>query len=164
MKKAFPLFLILATLVLVAAACSAKPATQAPEPTAAPRVVEPTVAKAAQAPATEAPKPTAASKPAATQAAPAPTAIPTEDTLALTGLETGLDQLKSYRMTWQGEWNATEAGKAVTSTWNMQQEYTASSPSLHRFLQQIHLSKEAVGYLPSRRRSKRTICRLAFCK
>ncbi len=81
---------------------------------------EPVQAEATKAPALEAAQPTAV-----------PTVEPTEEALSITSRADGLDKLQSYRARWTSEWNATEAGKTVTITWDWNEEFTSEPKALH---------------------------------
>jgi hypothetical protein len=131
MKK---LFVILATLVLVAlvlAGCGASEATPAPAATSASKpTAEATTAKTAA-------QPTATAAPAKAQATTAPakgqaTAAPAEDaSISLDSRDAALDKLKSYRLRWQSVWKSTEVTKTTSTGWDWTEEYVADPPALH---------------------------------
>jgi hypothetical protein len=123
---------VMAALVLLAlAACGG--ASTAPTPTSTPA--------AAPTPASVQAEPTSASQvmEEATQpveeaeptAAPEPTSTPEEADLSLDSRTTGLDQLKSYAVTWKSKWETTEDGKTQQFTWDWLEEYTADPQALH---------------------------------
>lgn len=56
---------------------------------------------------------------------------PAGDTLNLQNRETGLDQLKSYRLSWQAEWSSITSGKTESAGWDWQEEYSGEPAGLH---------------------------------
>lgn len=78
----------------------------------------------------------AAEQPASAQPTQAPAAAPAqtaeeEASLTLENRQSGLEQLKSYRVRWGGAWKTTESGKTTEATWEWLQEYTADPEAMH---------------------------------
>jgi hypothetical protein len=130
------MFLTLAMLfVLVLGACGGKTAappttepvaaptraSQQPEPTVAPQATEEMAEPTEVAEPTEAVEPTAESAPSQS----------TESDLSLQDRTVGLDQLKSYRVNWQANWESTADGTTHQTTWGWMEEYTSEPQALH---------------------------------
>jgi hypothetical protein len=73
-------------------------------------------------------------RPTETEAANEPAAIATgaDESLSLASRDTGLDKLKSYRMSWKSEWNGTDSSnKAQKGSWDWTEEFESQPASLH---------------------------------
>jgi predicted small lipoprotein YifL len=122
---------LMATLVLLTlAACGGARPTSSPtgepaEPIKTSAQAKPTAAPQATKEMTE---PTAEPEPTM---APEPTSAPEEADLSLDDRAAGLDQLKSYRVSWKSEWESTKDGKTQQSTWDWLEEYTSDPQALH---------------------------------
>jgi hypothetical protein len=118
------MFTLIVVLALTLAGCGGKEGTAAPtEPASAPAATaapaaKPTEPEAAPEEATSEPEPTA--EPSA-----APAATPEEEALSLDTRDAGLNQLKSYRLTWHAEWKSTDQGKEEAGAWDWIEEYTS---------------------------------------
>ncbi len=133
MKRAFWPTLGLVCVLVVLAACGGSQPAAPTAPAPAGQAVAAKPAQKAQAP-TAAAEESVAAEPTEPAAEPAeePAAAPTAaDALNLDSRETGLDKLKSYRMSWQAEWNATDAGKTDNANWAWVEEYSSEPKALH---------------------------------
>jgi hypothetical protein len=121
--------LLLLTALVLAACGGSKPAVQTSkgEQTTAAQPTEATVSEEAT------PEPTeteAATEPASSEAT--PTAAAADDSLSLSSRDTGLDKLKSYRMSWKAEWSGTDSdGKAQKGNWDWTEEFESQPASMH---------------------------------
>jgi hypothetical protein len=97
-------------------------AGEQPKPTAVPPPTEEAVEPTAAAEPTEEPEPTPA---------PEPTSAPEEEDLSLDDRAAGLDQLKSYRVSWKSLWETTKDGKTQQATWDWLEEFTSEPQALH---------------------------------
>jgi hypothetical protein len=123
---------LMAVLLLLAlAACGGSKTASAPttEPAAAPTQAS-EQAKPTAVPQTseQAAEPTEAVEPTV---APEPTPAPEEADLSLSDRATGLDQLKSYRVSWKADWENTKDGKTTQASWEWLEEYTSEPEALH---------------------------------
>jgi hypothetical protein len=101
-------------LSMAALACSVGGVSQAPEVVATVKAVATEVQSSAT---------------ATPQAASAPSGG--DDTLSLSSRDAGLDKLKSYRMTWQAQWAATDSGDKENAGWDWVEEYSSDPAALH---------------------------------
>lgn len=95
----------------------------APAAATATQVAAPTAAAATR------PAPTPAGKAAPTATKPAPASA--EETLTVESRNSGLDQLKSYRARWHGEWQATEGGTTEKASWDWFEEVVREGQKHH---------------------------------
>ena len=118
MKRAWIPGTLMLLIVLVLAGCggqTAAPATsEPPKPSAVPSATEQMAQPTATVEPTAGPAPTATS---------APTAVGGD--LTLDSRDAGLDQLKSYRVTWKANGEITKDGKTEQADWDWLLESTA---------------------------------------
>ena len=138
MKRTWIPATLMLLIMLVLAACvsnSAAPATSEPaKPTAAPTATEQRAEPTATAEPTAGPPPTAA---------PAPTAVGGD--LTLDSRDVGLDQLKSYRVTWKANGEITKDGKTEQAVWDWLLESTADPVGSLTFWKGADASGSAPG-------------------
>ncbi len=106
-----------------AARAAAKAEKDAPSAATATKGASPTIAAATRL----APTPAGKAAPAATK--PVPTSA--EEALTVKSRNSGLDQLKSYRARWHGEWQATEGGTTEKATWDWFEEVVREGQKHH---------------------------------
>ena len=128
MKRSWTIVTLVVLLALALAACGGD------KPTAAPAAGQ--WAQGSNQPASNSAEPTdkPAGKPAPTATAEEASTEPTpaaDDTLDLSSRDAGLDQLKSYRMRWQAQWQSTESGKTDSANWDWTEEYSSDPEAVH---------------------------------
>ena len=87
-------------------------------------------------------------EPTETEAAgkPVATATSEDDSLSLASRDTGLDKLKSYRMSWKSEWNGTDSnGKAQKGNWDWTEEFESQPASLYFIWKGLDTSSQNAG-------------------
>ena len=128
MKSKSIVALAVIVLSLAALACSAAGIAKAPEVVSTAKAVATEVKSAAS-------SGEATATPAVGKPGSAPTAAPSSGNdnqpLTLQSRETGLDKLKSYRMTWQADWKSTDVTSTQSVTWNWTEEYSSEPEALH---------------------------------
>jgi hypothetical protein len=123
MKRLVVLVVVALTVVLFVSACGGDEEETTPAPAADVQEAPPEP-EAAEAPAATA-APTATTAPAAEAAEPAE-----EEVLSLDDRTSGLEDLKSYRLTWRSEWTA-EGATEPAFTWEWQQAVVKDPPASH---------------------------------